>query len=389
MAKVCLFVSGNAFHSFLLGDRWQKMYDEQLGLNAIGRSGIPITVGHQGIDYELYPFLKDVHRKYPNISVVNATYTHSLLPLIPSEESGQKKWETRNLLGDLPITFFSEFYGPEAEFIPTEFFFFLRDQTCSYSINLGTWKNIDVSPDVDSILPFNTISVKYLNHIGIVMDGFKRFNEEGWFKFAAMPNQANLSRIMFEFEAMLQDPRKVIVVPMDLEQPYVGSVVGEKLWTMFFDEIKRRGFAEHIVGIQSFFDDFRNYALPIKRPHRILSKWTTHLIQLQYLQHIARFRVHTEKERLLYALTLSSDLLSSWNRYVQGSTKYPVAYSCETLDGAKIVMSQGPNIDLQEECLAACQVLEKGDKKFTDKIAKINNSGLIPHLAEWAARKGI
>jgi hypothetical protein len=91
----------------------------------------------------------------------------------------------------------------------------------------------DVSdPEVDQILPAKTISVRYHEHIGIVLDGFDKFNL-AWFAFTAIPNEENLNKVIKEFEILVADPRKVVVVPMDLEQPYVGSVAGEKIWRIF------------------------------------------------------------------------------------------------------------------------------------------------------------
>jgi len=387
MAKVCLFLPGNVMHSFLLGDRWQKMYDEQVGLNAIGASDIPVVISHQGIEYELCPFLLDIHRKYPNILVANAPYSHALLPFVSPT---QCKWETRVPMGKLPITFFSEFYSPEAYFIPTEFFFFLRSQTCSYSMMFGVKHKETVSDlEVDQMLPAKTISVRYNNRIGIVLEGFDKFNL-AWFAFTAIPNDENLNKVVKEFEILLADPRKVVVVPMDLEQPYVGSVVGEKIWTIFFDELKKRGLADNIVDIRYFLNDFRDSAIAIRRPHRILTKWTSHLVQIHYLQRMARLKPKTEKERLIYALASASDLLSSWNRFVMSSNKEPLTILCKDLQGKEFIMSQAHNKPLQEGCLTALMSLEKGDRRLADKLAKIEQpTGLIRSLTEFAASKGL
>jgi len=387
MAKICLFLPGNVMHSFLLGDRWQKMYDEQVGLNAIGASNIPVVISHQGIEYELCPFLLDIHRKYPNILVANAPYSHALLPFVSPK---QCKWETRTLTGALPITFFSEFYSPESDFIPTEFFFFLRSQTCSYSMIFGVKYKEGVSDlEVDQMLPSKTISVRYNNRIGIVLEGFDKFNL-AWFAFTSIPNQENLNKVIREFEILVADPRKVVVVPMDLEQPYVGSVTGEKIWTIFFDELKRKGLADNIVDIRYFLNEFRESAVPIRRPHRILTKWTSHLVQIHYLQRLARLKPITEKERIIYALASASDLLSSWNRFVMSSNKEPMTILCKDLQGNEFIMSQDHNKPLQEACLAALQSLEKGDRKLADKLAKIEQpTELILRLAEFAAIKGL
>ncbi|MFA5184983.1 MAG: hypothetical protein WC551_00660 [Patescibacteria group bacterium] len=383
MSKIILVVPGNATHSFLLGERWDKMYREELGLNAIGRSGVPVTVSHQGLDYELYPFLQDVLARYPSISVANAQYGHSLLEFTPGKH---QKMEVAKVRGNVPVTFFSEFYAPEADFIPTEFFFHLKAQTFSYSFQFGVRDASDAEV-LGQPLPADAISVNYQGRIGLVMDGFDKFNK-AWFAFASDPSATKLETLMAEFTALTQNPKQYIVLPMDLEQPYVGSVLGEKLWTIFFNELKRRGLAEYIVPVMDMLEAARASAVPIKRPHRILTKWTVHAIQIAHLQRIARLDPRMGHQ--LYALASDSDLLSSWNRYVMSSNQAAAEITCRDLDGKESKLLQGHNKPLQEACLAACNVLEYQDERYADKLAKIASpNGLITRLHDWAVKNSL
>jgi len=383
MSRIVLVIPGNALHSFLLGERWDKMFREELGLNAIGRSGVPVTVSHQGLDYELFPFLPDVLARYPSISVANAQYGHSLMQFVPDK---QQKWEVAKKHGNVPVTFFSEFYAPEAAFMPTEFFFHLKAQTFSYSFMFGV-KDAKDAEVLGQPIPADAISINYLGRIGLVMDGFEKFNK-AWFAFAADPSPNKLESLMTEFTALTQNPKPYIVLPMDLEQPYVGSLLGERLWTLFFDELKRRGLAEHIAPVTEMLELARAKAVPIKRPHRILTKWTVHAIQIAHLQRIAR--LDPKQGRRLYALASASDLLSSWNRFVLSSNQPAAGIVCRDLEGNERTLLQGHNKPLQEACLAACNVLEYKDERFADKLAKLDQpNGLIERLHDWAEAQNL
>lgn len=385
MAKIVLFLPGNATHSFLIGERWQKMYNERLGLEAIGKSGVPVTVSHQGLDYELYPFLRDMHSQYSNIDVANAPFGHSLLPFCGTS---QKRWETRRVLGNLPVTFFSEFYSPSADFIPTEFFFYLKKQTYSYSMVVIRRSSEVFEPEIDTPLDEKIISVKYGNKIGIVMDGFEGFLKH-WFAFAQNPSVQNIANLIDEVKKLVHDPRSVVVIPLDLEQPYVGSVEGEKLWTLFFDAIKKEGLDEHIVSLRSVLDEFRRNPIAIKQPHRILTKWTVHALQLNYMFKLNGMSPRTEKERMIYSLAASSDIFSSWGRYVGSLNKKPVEIVCTSLNGWNVTMSQGHNQLLQDGILAAFNALKHGDTSLVLKLEKLQCAGLVLGLAKWAKNKGL
>jgi hypothetical protein len=256
-------------------------------------------------------------------------------------------------------------------------------------MTVGVGKGFTTDPDVNQPLAPQAIAVRYNDHIGIVMDGFEKFNQ-AWFAFAAIPSKANLTKVTNKFAALIADPRPLIVIPMDLEQPYVGSVMGQELWTIFFDALARRGFTNHIVRIEDILGALREAAVPIKQPHRILTKWTSHIIQIRYLQRLAQLAPRTPKEHLLFSIASTSDLLSSWNRYVTASIKSAAIIKCQDRMGREVTLSQGHNKPLQEKCLAACQVLERKDETLTDKLGRIEQpNGLVLRLAEWAAERSL
>jgi hypothetical protein len=380
MAKIALYFPGNATHSFLLGDRWQRMSDEHLGLDAIGRSGVPVTTSHQGLDYELYPFLAETLAKYPSISVANAPFAHPLLTLVHKDH---QKWELRNVVGNLPITFFSEFDTPEAHLIPTKFFFHLRSQTAIYSMPSGL---VIEDPDVLHI-PDGTVGVRYgaNDRIGIVLDGFEAFNK-AWFAYGAKPTQENLDKVMNEIEAISQLARPYVVIPIDLEQPWVGSVLGSEMFERFFAALKLRGLDQHIVPMEDVMAAALVNPFPINRPHRILGKWNVHQLQFEHMAEMKMKRPQGDRQHFLYAFATLSDLLSSWNRFV-AKEKF---LSCRDLDGTEVKLSQGHNKHLQQICLAAKSTLMHGDVSFVSKLRSLEEqNGLTIAVQRWALERNL
>ncbi len=401
MAKIVLYLPANTFHSFLREDRWGRMSTERMGLCEIGKSGIPVTVSHQGIDYELCPYLEELLRQYAsNIEVAGAPYGHPLLPLF---ENGQTKYvgfETayRARVSTLPVTFFPEFATPGERFIPTRFFFVLKNQTVSYSMTVGVGK---AAADWDLVvdpLP-RSCAVRFGKKIGLVLDGYEGFLKT-WFAYAAVPTQTNLEALMEQFAAMANDPRPFIIVPLDLEQPYVGSALGAHLWTLFFDELKERGLDRHIVPLSSILGDVEGIQdkLPsIRQPERVYAKWTIHRAQLNHLDRLKRLAPANGREFLLYSLAGGSDFLSSCNRHVLQSRGASPSVTCQDLEGNKVIMSQGPNLHLQEVSLAAWDVLRHGDKTLARRIveriaANADCNGMnafAEAIVHWAADRNV
>lgn len=384
MAKIALFLPANSFHSFLIENRWQEMDGERLGLDVIGSFGIPVTTSHQGLDFDLCPYLLGVLQRHRSISFVNAPLAH---PLIPLTDESHQKWEMSHVYGNLPITFFPEFHTPEDWAIPTEFFFHLASQTTQYSLQFG---QVVQDPEISDPIPIGTIGVRYGKKIGIILDGFGAFNK-AWFAFGSNPSSSNLSRVMQEIECLVKDPRSHVVIPMDLEQPWVGSAIGSEMFRMFFEELIETGLHQHVVPMTEVMEAAKAHAVKINAPHRILTKWTTHMVQLRYLQRLARIQPRGNKQHLLYALASSSDLLSSWNRYVQRSNGSATSIICRDADGVEIVRSNAHNPHLQMMCLEACNALEHPEQlSFAKRLARMDShNGLTLAVQKMAERTEI
>lgn len=383
MAKIALYLPGNATHSFLLGDRWQRMYDERLGLDEIGRSGVPVTTSHQGIEYELYPFLRETLAQYPSISVANAPFAHPLMSLV---NPSHRRWEVRKVVGNLPITFFAEFDTPAAGIVPTEFFFHLRSQTAIYSPSSG----VSVEDPEVLAIPDGTVGIRYEHCIGIVLDGFDAFNK-AWFAFAANPMSENLDRLMREIEAISKLPRPYVVIPLDLEQPWVGSALGANLFEIFFAELKARGLDQYIVPMREVMEVAQANPFKISQPHRVLAKWNVHDVQFKHSAQMSHLSPENDRRHRIYAFATSSDLLSSWNRYVMRSVAPEKAMTCRDLDGREVSLSQGHNKALQEICVAAKGAyMFPSDGSFASRLARLTErNGLTEAVQTWAEKEGL
>jgi len=391
MAKIIFYLPGNGTHSFLIEDRFERMYNEQLGINALGKTGFPIAISHQGIDYDMFPFLKDVHAQYDNFEVVGALYGHGLLPLIRfstrKETSAQIRWENEHgAEGNVPVTFFSEFYSPASPAIPTEYFFILKEQTCSYSLDVT---GINLEEKHLSMLADDVTSVNYNGKIGILIDGFKSFIK-AWFAFASIPSQDNLQALMKEFDKMADDPRDYIVVPMDLEQPWVGSMVGEELWTIFFNEVAKRPGAKNVAPLSSILGLCKEKAVKIQQPHRVLTKWTVHDVQFKTIMDLNSLKLNSNRERRIFSLAFASDHLSSLNRTVFSTIRDISHIQASDLSGKKFSLSQGPNSILQECCNVAYTTLRHRDRSLQEGLEALPERNFFANnLIDWAKKNNL
>ncbi len=89
MGAIHLALVGNAFHSATPKKKWPQLEAEKLGLEVIGESGLPVSTSFQGIDFEIFPWLKSTLVQHPSIECVSATYGHSFIPLM---HPVQQKW---------------------------------------------------------------------------------------------------------------------------------------------------------------------------------------------------------------------------------------------------------------------------------------------------------
>lgn len=345
--KLCLKGPGNGLHSNVQSEKWEQMDTEHAGLDIIGQSGVPVTVSYQGIDFELLPWLRETIAKHPNIQLTNATHSHCLIPFCGSVMAS---WQTAKVFGDTPITFFAEYYAPSEEHIPTEFFLFLEGMSYPYSDFTSSEKR-----DVEVGSFGNAPSIKYGGKIGINMreslfmpflSAFQRFQRDPFTADETTKGKHPLDYLLDQVEA-IGNGKNIVVCPLDIEAPYVGSKFGAKIYQMFFDGVIRRGLSGVFAHLSDYLDYFRDNAVPSKRPHRILPKWCNYEVQVKYLMALAATNPRSEREKILHSIASGSDILSAWERKIGESkkaivlngrdeagneVKLPISYSQQVID---------------------------------------------------------
>lgn len=381
--KLILVLPGNSLHSNVLKEGWNMMYEEKAGLDVIGNSGIPVTVSYQGMDYQILPWLKETLGKHSCIDVMNAPHSHSLIPLC-----GEKmiQWETKNVIGNIPVTFFPEFYAPKAHFIPTKFFIFIEGMTYSYS-------HFATTDDVESETLPNAPSIKIGDKIGVMMKEklFKGFLS-AWFRFQRDPvsidqssnNKQPLEHLLDQVEK-IGESGEVVVCPLDIETVYIGSCLGKKAYELFFQGVKNRGLESVFARLSDNLDYFKAKAEPSKHPHRILTKWMTYEVQAKYLISLAKITPKNEKEAILLSIASCSDIYSAWERKV-GEAQKKIMLSGRDLAGNEKRLPISYNQDIIDVQHAAKQALQ--EKTSYEKILQElpDQSPFIKRMVECARK---
>lgn len=352
------FVPGNSKHSNNLPPGFEAMYSSKAGLDAIGSSGVPVAVSYQGIDYKILPWLRETLAKYPSIQVVNAPHSHALLPLLNEK---MQAWElSQRIPGSLPVTFYPEFYAPETRIMPTDFFFVLGGAShlysaCWYSDQDAEDVSVQKLPDSPAISVDGKTGIILRDaDFGPLLKQFFAFQRDPF--GSVQPGMTNLKSLMQEIRRIGDDPSDgVVVIPIDIEAPWVGSAWGVKIWEIFFSAIVDEGLKDVFVPLSSQLDYFRRSAVTSLRPHRILTKWTAFEIQMKYMSRVFGLRPYNEKEMVLASIAGCSDILSAWERKIVEANK-PIVLSGVDPNGNKVMLPISYSQDVitvQTACLRA------------------------------------
>lgn len=389
MGKIILVLPGNFLHANVLPDRWEEMYQSRAGLDEIGSSGVHVTVAYQAMDFQLIPWLEETVRKYRSIELINSTYSHALLPLIHSNEL--KRWETEPRINwHAPVTFFPEFYAPEDWIIPTKYFFVLEGQSYLYSAFTNTdcfARDVEVQATEE-----NNLSIHYGDKIGIMLkEGLFRPFLNAFFRFQRDPvtkvdGRSSLDKVLDEVEKIGNSPKENLVIcPLDLEAPFIGSALGVKVWEMFFQGVNQRGLTKVFTSLSDKLDLIAFRGSNSKRPHRILTKWTVFEVQLKHLLQMNQVNPETKQEKILFSLAMGSDILAAWERKIsETKSDKKVILSGRDLKGKEIALPVSFNqqvIDLQ--LMAKWALVDRNRLSYLIQ-KRINELGDVSLLMERA-----
>jgi hypothetical protein len=379
--RLALVLPGNTFHSNILPNRWAEMFRTKVGLEAIGASEVPVSVSYQGIDYEVLPWLQETFDRFPSIEVLNAPHGHGLIPLMPKK---LQAWEASRRIGTSDCTFFPEFYAPQPQMIPTKYFLVLENASYLYSAcameDLAT--DINIQSITETPLAFNCEG-----KIGIVMDGLKFKNLlDAFFRFQRDPVTVDESSSgKNPLENLLDQVEKIgasgqtVVCPIDIEAPFVGSALGATVWELFFQGVKRRGLEKIFVKLSDTFEEMEEKAVPAPVPERILTKWTSFRVQVNYLIGLAKFQ---PVDNTLFSIAYCSDILSAFERKI-GDGKKPIVLKGRNLANESVNLPISFSQDVIDVQLAAVSAL-LGKERFSRRLAKLSQTAFVSKMKEFA-----
>lgn len=377
--KLIWLLSGNFCHSDVLESNWNQLYDDRAGLDVIGTSGVKVNVSYQGIDYKIAPWLKETLDSHKTIEVLNAPFSHALIPYYNTE---MIKWELKDVIGNVPVSFLPEFCSPSHS-IPTKFTLFMQGVSyeCS-SFNEAQSAVIRSNyPDVPAI--------KVADKIGIIMKPVLYQPFLGaWYRFQRDPvtisedtfGKSPLEHLLDQIET-IANSGQIVVCPLDIEAPYIGSVLGKKAYELFLSGVKARGLEEVFAHFSEYIEYFEVNAVRGRYEERRLTKWMTQPEQQKYMLSLARLSPRHENEFMKLSIASISDVLSAMGKRCEASDEV-VTFNCCDLDGNRTHQPLLHNPDIIEVSMAARLAINKNLslKKLLRQLP--NQSRFIKRMTE-------
>jgi len=293
-----------------------RMDTERYGLPLFRQYGMPATVFFQGVDLLVKPWLAMEMQSAGSIEWGNAPFSHTLLPI----QNALWQEEVRRRLGTVPVTFFGEFYVPRPEQIPTPFTLVLEGSSVLMRECEGDF----------SLMPYpeHVHSIRFGGRVGILLrkqwfGGFlgKFFEFQRYPILGSHPDGIDcLEELLDEIERIAADNHdRVVVVPLDLEAPWIGSFFGTDVWRIFFEGLVRRGLLHVFVPLSSALEQFATEAIPVNaRPHRELGKWYRWGHQLEHAFILRQHLPENDERANVHMIATGSDIFAAWGNKAVG-----------------------------------------------------------------------
>ncbi len=342
------------------------MDKERYGLESLRKHGLPVTCFFQGVDFLMKPWLKDEMKKPGSIEWGNAPFSHSLIPIM---NDGWRE-EFQVTLGTVPVTFCPEFYIPKGDQLPekTEFTLVLAGNSVLYSACGVLFSRLQ-GDVITERYPENEHAILFDRKIGILMreEWFAPFLQ-AFFLFQRYPLKGShpegrdcLDALMKEVERIRDmHAERVVVCPLDIEAPWIGSAYGAAVWEVFLSELLNRDLMHVFTPLSSHLEQFKREAVKRSRPHRELRKWMNWELQIQHHARLLRLNPRNESEVRVRMIARGSDIFSAWSSKLLAARGGPVFLTAAGTDGVPTnlpIMYNQAVIDVQ---LAACTAVEYG-----------------------------
>lgn len=329
-------------------------------IDVIGSSGLPISMSFQGIDFEWAPWLSETIAQYPSITLLNSTWSHTILDMTNSQ---QALWEVRQRISDSRVTFFSEYAAPSADLIP-DAFFVLAPHSFSYS--MGYEREEQAALLLDPQLGPDLMNVKAIRtkgdrpKLGIVMNDFDEILNDRDAGFLVY--QRDLSKLEAHMELLkrkLDSTKGITCIPVDLESCFVGSVEPLEVWPRFLDALYAHDLAKHFVGVDAVLSEAESMAIEAPVPKRILgTKWTKHVVQCRYMAKNMGVWANNEYEHRLLGVAGISDWYSSICTKIDSSRRRTVL-PAKRLDSSEATVEIGYNQAVIDVAHLALDLVER------------------------------
>jgi len=378
MAKVVFCLFGNLLTSLTTSKVAEKIIKEEYGIKKIGKAGFPVTICHHGLETEMFPFLLENPSKYSNIETMSTTFSHSLIGIL---NDADKKFQIKNgTEGNSGVFFFPDYVNPRPNIIKEKFFLYLGDQKETFN---------PYAQELSSN-PEKHLAISFDNKIGIPIDGCRDFLN-AWNKHAAIPNKKNLTFLFEKFEKICNDKeREFVIIPINFEQPYIGSVLGEKLWEIFFKELSKNRYKDNVVPLSSILEYCEKTAIKKRPPTRITVKWAFYQNQKQIFTEMNSIKMPTDSKKyykagIIKSIAYLADYFTSIGRRTAHLEENFPVIECQDLKGKKYKTKLKWNQDLEEICNAARKAI-RTKQKFSTVLEKLDNNFLVKTFRDYSKK---
>lgn len=365
---VIVAASVNNSHGNVPSSRFDRLYEEELGLDILGQSGLNIIINCHGLDFLMYPWLRGYFEKYPNLQLADGLFSHVIPTLIFSDYlSWQQELGTALIQPNIPICFFPEFCNPENPKNVKNNFWLLDSQNHYYSLDsdVVTWKNAK---------EITAPAIKYAGRTGLVMKekGYKPILD-AFFLAQRLPDdirpngQSNLDFLV----SLIANLQEIVILPLDLEALYVGSLLGQIFWQRFVAKIKENHLEKMFLDFNETFPILADQSeATIDAPHRNLAKWTSlpaTFALYSKINHFSRQKL-SEQEKYLLAIAAGADLAAA----IYQKTCKNVSRPAIQPDGTMSAIQIGGSKEVIDSTYLALETLEKGGQ-FAKKLENLSH----------------
>lgn len=366
---ILLVASINSFHGNVLPEGFARIYNEQLSLAQLAGSGLPMTINCHGMDFLMYPWLRQ-YCDSPNLDFAEGLFSHVMPTLFSREHLAWQHDQARKIIpADIDQIFYPEFCTPTR---PENNFWVLDSQTHYYSMLCSQvrWRNERRLEDD---------AINYQGKIGLVMkEAAYQPLLSAFFLAQRLPDSKDASGVsnLDKLVNLIESVDQLVILPLDLEAPYVGSLLGGNFWSRLLSAIKERKLEDRFIAWSEAFPALADVAVKSKdAPVRNLSKWTALPATFNYYAKLSFFsrKELSRRENILLALAGNGDIAAAIYQKSVKTVERPATYA-DGNSGSIVISGSKEVIDAS---YLAANCLFSGERLFPKLQQVAGNKGLF------------